>query len=94
MAGIDGIENQIDPGEPVDDVDLFDVDPVAMGYPTIPGSLDETLSALEDDHAFLLKGDVFSSDLIETWVDYKREAEIEAVRIRPHPMEFQLYYDA
>ena len=94
MAGLDGIENQIDPGDPVDNVDLFEIDPTELNYPTIPGSLDETLAALEEDHEFLLKGGVFSEDLVETWISYKRSAEIDAVRIRPHPMEYQLYFDA
>ena len=94
MAGLDGIKNKIDPGDPVDNVDLFEVDPVALGYPTIPGSLEETLAALESDHDFLHHGGVFSESLVETWVNYKMTAEVEAVRIRPHPMEFQLYFDA
>ena len=94
MAGLDGIENQIDPGDPVDNVDLFEIDPHELGYPTIPGSLDETVAALEEDHDFLLKGDVFNEDLIETWIDYKRTEESDQVRIRPHPFEFHLYFDA
>jgi glutamine synthetase len=61
--------------------------------PSMPGSLDEALSALEEDHGFLLKGDVFSEELIETFISYKRRAEAEAVRLRPHPYEFALYYD-
>ena len=94
MAGLDGIENQIDPGDPIDDVDLFDVDPEELGHPTIPGSLEETLQALDDDHDFLLKGDVFSQDLVDTWISYKLENEVAAVRVRPHPHEFHLYFDA
>ncbi len=94
LAGLDGIENKIDPGDPVDNVDLFAIDTAAAGYPEVPSSLEEALQALEDDHDFLLKGGVFDQDLIETWISYKLEAEVEAVRIRPHPMEFQLYFDA
>ena len=59
----------------------------------MPGSLDEALEALEKDHAFLLKGDVFSKELLETWIDYKREKEVDVLRLRPHPKEFELYYD-
>ena len=94
MAGLDGIQNKIDPGDPVDDVDLFDVDPEELGYPTVPGSLEETLQALDDDHDFLLKGGVFSQDLVDTWINYKLENEVAAVHIRPHPHEFHLYFDA
>ena len=94
LAGIDGIRNQIDPGDPLD-VDLYDLSPEeAANVQQVPGSLDESLDALEDDHEFLLAGDVFTSDLIETWLDYKRTSEIDEVRLRPHPYEFFLYYDA
>ena len=65
----------------------------AAGVPTMPGSLDDALVALEEDHDFLLKGDVFTRDAIETWVEYKRENEIDPVRLRPHPHEFELYFD-
>ncbi|HXU06120.1 MAG TPA: type I glutamate--ammonia ligase, partial [Polyangia bacterium] len=61
--------------------------------PKAPGSLDESLKALERDHAFLLKGDVFTSEVIQTWIDYKRENEVDALRLRPHPYEFALYFD-
>ncbi len=61
--------------------------------PKEPGSLDESLRALEKDHAFLLKGDVFTPDVIETWLDYKRKNEVDALRLRPHPHEFALYFD-
>jgi len=61
--------------------------------PSMPGTLDEALSSLEDDHGFLLRGDVFTEELIETYIDYKRKNEAEAVRLRPHPYEFALYYD-
>ena len=94
LAGIDGIRNQIDPGDPLD-VDLYDLSPEeAANVQQVPGSLEESLDALEGDHEFLLTGDVFTSDLIETWLDYKRTNEVDAVRLRPHPYEFFLYYDA
>ena len=94
LAGLDGVENEIDPGEPVADVDLYELDLAKAGYPQVPSSLDESLRALEADHEFLLKGNVFSEDLIRTWVTYKRTAEIDPVRMRPHPHEFNLYFDA
>ncbi len=94
MAGIDGIQNKIDPGSPLDK-DLYDLEPEeAAQIPQTPGSLDEALNALEDDHEFLLKGDVFTEDVIRTWIEYKRENEVDAIRLRPHPFEFALYYDA
>ena len=94
LAGIDGIRNQIDPGDPLD-VDLYDLSPEeAANVQQVPGSLEESLDALEGDHEFLLTGDVFTSDLIETWLDYKRTSEVDEVRLRPHPYEFFLYYDA
>jgi glutamine synthetase len=93
MAGLDGIVNKIDPGEPLDK-DIYDLSPEEMKkVPSMPASLDEALSCLEEDHIFLTKGDVFSEELIETFVSYKRRAEAEAVRLRPHPYEFALYYD-
>jgi len=93
MAGLDGIENKLDPGEPLDK-DIYGLSAEeAAGVPTMPGSLDEALAALEEDRDFLLKGDVFTTDAIETWVDYKRENEIDPVRLRPHPHEFELYFD-
>ena len=93
MAGLDGIQNKIPPGEPLDK-DIYDLGPEELKMvPSMPGSLDEALDALEEDHGFLLKGDVFSEELIETFVSYKRRAEAEAVRLRPHPYEFALYYD-
>jgi glutamine synthetase len=93
MAGIDGIENKIDPGEPLDK-NIYALTPEeAAGVPTMPGSLDEALGALHEDHEFLLKGDVFTRDAIETWIDYKRENEVNPVRVRPHPHEFELYFD-
>ena len=93
MAGMDGILNKIDPGEPMDK-DLYDLDPEEAGnIPQVPGSLEGAIQALEDDHEFLLKGDVYTEDVIETWISYKREVEIDALRLRPHPYEFFLYYD-
>ena len=93
MAGLDGIENKINPGEP-GEKDLYDLEPKeAAKIRTMPGSLDEALTHLEKDHQFLLKGGVFTEDLIETWVNYKRSKEVDALRLRPHPYEFCLYYD-
>jgi glutamine synthetase len=93
MAGLDGIQNRIDPGEPLDK-DIYDLAPEELkNVPSLPGSLDESLAALEADHEFLLKGDVFTPRLIERWVSYKREKEIQPLRMRPHPLEFALYYD-
>src|SRR5262245_1485900 len=93
MAGLDGVLNKINPGEPLDK-DIYDLSPEEMkAVPSMPASLDEALSCLEDDHSFLLKGDVFSAELIETFIDYKRKNESDAVRLRPHPYEFALYYD-
>ncbi|MEZ5402101.1 MAG: type I glutamate--ammonia ligase [Bryobacteraceae bacterium] len=93
MAGLDGILNKIDPGESLDK-DIYDLSPEEMKLvPSMPASLDEALSCLDEDHAFLLKGDVFTEELVETYIGYKRKAEAEAVRLRPHPYEFALYYD-
>ncbi|HVY60553.1 MAG TPA: type I glutamate--ammonia ligase [Planctomycetota bacterium] len=93
MAMIDGIENKIDPGQPLDK-DIYDLPPEELKkVPSAPGSLDEALSELEKDHAFLLKGDVFSEDVLSTWIEYKRKKEIDEVRMRPHPYEFFLYFD-
>jgi len=93
MAGIDGVLNRMDPGEPLDK-DIYDLSPEEMkSVPSMPASLDEALSCLEQDHGFLVKGDVFSEDLIETYIAYKRKSEADAVRLRPHPYEFALYYD-
>ena len=93
MAGLDGIENKINPGEPLDK-DIYDLSPEELReVPSLPGSLDDALRALENDHQFLLKGDVFTEELIQTWVDYKMRNEAQAVRLRPHPYEFALYYD-
>jgi len=93
MAGLDGIQNRIDPGKPLDK-NTYELDPEeAAKIPTVPGSLEEALSALEQDHDFLLKGDVFTKDVIDIWIEYKREREIPAVKLRPHPYEFYLYFD-
>jgi len=93
MAAIDGIENKIDPGEPLDK-DIYGLPPEELAeIPSAPGSLDEALAALDDDKEFLLKGDVFTPDVIEKWVEYKTENEVNAVKLRPHPHEFYLYYD-
>lgn len=93
MAGIDGIENKIDPGKPVDK-DLYDLEPEeAAKIRTMPGSLDQAISNLEADHAFLLKGGVFTPDVLETWINYKKTKEMDPMRLRPHPYEFFLYYD-
>jgi glutamine synthetase len=93
MAGIDGIENRIDPGEALDK-DLYDLPPEELAaVPQMPGSLDAALNNLEADHEFLLKGGVFTEDAIMTWIQYKRDKEVDAMRLRPHPYEFFLYYD-
>lgn len=93
MAGLDGIQNRIDPGEPLDK-DIYDLPPEELAnVPSLPGSLDQALDALEKDHEFLLKGDVFTRSLIERWISYKREKEITPLRLRSHPLEFSMYYD-
>ena len=93
MAGLDGIENRIDPGEPLDK-DIYGLSPEELeNVPSTPSSLEEALNALEEDHEFLMKGDVFTDDAIFTWIDYKRQNEVDPIRLRPHPYEFALYYD-
>jgi glutamine synthetase len=93
MAGLDGIQNRIEPPAPLDR-DLYDLPPEELAkVPQVPGSLPEVLDALEADHEYLLAGGVFTPDVIETWVEYKRENEVDALRLRPHPWEFYLYYD-
>ena len=93
MAGLDGVQNQIDPGEPMDK-DLYDLPPEeAAKIKQVPGSLSAVLAALEQDHEFLLAGDVFTEDLIESYMAYKVSAEVDPIRMRPHPYEFTLYYD-
>jgi glutamine synthetase len=85
--------NRLEPGEPLDK-DIYDLSPEEMkSVPSMPGSLEEALTCLEEDHQFLLKGDVFTEELLETFIEYKRKAEAEAIRLRPHPYEFSLYYD-
>lgn len=94
MAGLDGIENKMDPGEP-SEYDLFELEgEAAREVPTVPGSLEGALNALEADHQFLLRGGVFTQDVIDTWLEYKRSREVDPVRMRPHPFEFHLYFDA
>ncbi len=93
MAGLDGVQNRIDPGAPIDK-NLYDLPPQERAnIPSTPGTLEKALDALEHDHQFLLKGDVFTKDLVETYLDYKRSREIDEMRLRPHPYEFLLYYD-
>ena len=94
MAGLDGIKNQLDPGEPLD-ADIYDLAPEHLaGIGTVPSSLEAALDALESDHAFLVDGDVFTEGLIEAYIRYKRDEEVDAIRMRPHPWEFALYHDA
>ncbi|MGN6600693.1 MAG: type I glutamate--ammonia ligase, partial [Actinomycetes bacterium] len=93
MAGLDGVRNKIEPPEPVDK-DLYELPPEEHAQvQQVPGSLPAVLEALEADNAYLLEGNVFTSDLIETWVDWKRTHEVDPIRLRPHPHEFELYYD-
>lgn len=93
MAGLDGIQNKIHPGNPVDK-DLYDLEPEDMAaIDSTPSSLSEALDALEDDHEYLLKGDVFTQDVIDSWITYKHENEVDAINLRPHPYEFHLYHD-
>ncbi|MGH8532200.1 MAG: type I glutamate--ammonia ligase, partial [Gammaproteobacteria bacterium] len=94
MAGLDGIMNKLNPGDPLDK-NLYDLPPEELAkVPSCPASLEAALDALEKDHEFLFKGDVFTRDVIETWLDYKRTKECDPIRLRPHPYEFALYYDA
>ncbi|BBO70449.1 glutamine synthetase [Desulfosarcina alkanivorans] len=93
MAVLDGIQNKIDPGDPLDK-NIYDLPAEELAeIPSAPGSLDEALAALAEDHDFLLKGDVFTKDAIDMWIDYKTENEVNPVKLRPHPHEFHLYYD-
>jgi len=93
MAALDGIQNKINPGSPLDK-DIYDLPPEeAARVPTTPGSLEDALKALANDYEFLLKGDVFTEDVIQTWLEYKRKKEVDAIRLRPHPYEFALYFD-
>jgi glutamine synthetase len=93
MAGLDGIQNRIDPGDPVDK-NIYDLPPEELAeFPSVPASLEEALDALAADNAFLTQGDVFTQDFVDNYVAYKRESEVDAIRLRPHPYEFVLYYD-
>ncbi len=93
MAGLDGVQNKIDPGDPLDK-DIYDLPAEELAkVPSLPGTLDEALVALENDHEFLLKGGVFTKPMIERWINYKRDNEITPLRLRPHPLEFAMYYD-
>jgi glutamine synthetase len=93
MAGLDGVINRIDPGEPLDK-DIYDMEPEELkNVPSTPGSLEAALKALENDHEYLLKGDVFTEDVIETWIKYKMDKEVKPMALQPHPYEFGLYYD-
>jgi len=93
MAGLDGIQNKINPGEPLDK-DIYALGPEELrNVPSLPGSLEDALDALEKDQDFLLKGDVFTQDAIDMWLEYKRDKEVNQMRLRPHPYEFSLYYD-
>jgi glutamine synthetase len=93
MAGLDGVKNKIEPPEPMDK-DLYDLPPEEKSMVRqVPGSLEEVLDTLESDHQWLLEGGVFTQDVIDTWIEYKREHELDPVRLRPHPYEFYLYYD-
>jgi glutamine synthetase len=93
MAGLDGIRNKVEPATPIDK-DLYELPPdEAKAVPQVPGSLEDVLNNLEADHDYLLEGGVFTPDLIETWLSWKRENEVDAIRLRPHPHEFALYYD-
>ena len=93
MAALDGIQNKIEPGPPLDK-DIYDLDADELDLvPKTPRSLEAALQALREDHEFLLRGDVFTEDVIDTWIWYKTEHEVEALRARPHPFEFAMYYD-
>jgi glutamine synthetase len=94
MAMLDGVRNKVHPGPPLDK-DIYDLPPEELkDVPPPPATLDEALAALEKDHEFLLQGEVFTEDVIETWIGFKRKEEVEAIRLRPHPYEFALYFDA
>jgi glutamine synthetase len=91
MAGLDGIQNRISPGDPFDQ-NTYESDD-AKKLRTIPHTLEASLEALKNDHEYLLVGDVFTKDVIETWINYKKEKEIDTLKLRPHPFEFHLYFD-
>jgi glutamine synthetase len=93
MAGIEGVKNKIDPGDPLDK-NIYSLTPEELAkVPSMPSSLDEALDCLREDHKFLLEGGVFTEDSIDNWIDYKKTAEVDAMRLRPHPHEFELYFD-
>ena len=93
MAGLDGVKNKIEPADPIDK-DLYELPPEeARNVPQVPDSLDKVIDNLEADHDFLTEGGVFTPDLIETYINFKRENEIDPIRVRPHPHEFALYFD-
>ena len=93
MAGLDGIRSKIDPGDPVDK-NIYDLPPEELAeLPKVPGSLPDALAALEADSEFLMEGEVFTQDFIDNFLAYKREKEVDEIRLRPHPYEFVLYYD-
>ena len=94
MAGLDGIQRKLEPPAPIDE-DLYELhDERKESIKTVPGSLAEAVAALEADHDFLLAGDVFTPDVLDTWITMKRTKDIAPVSLRPHPYEFFLYYDA
>ncbi len=94
MAGLDGIQRRLDPGQPLDK-DIYALTPAELAnVPSMPAALEQALENLKQDHEFLLKGDVFTEDLVETWIDYKLSHEVSQTRLRPHPYEFALYFDA
>jgi glutamine synthetase len=94
MAASDGVKKKLDPGKPMD-VDVYELSAKELSKTKqAPGSLEEAMNALEKDHKFLTEGDVFSEDVIETWINWKRENEIDEMSLRPHPYEFFLYYDS
>jgi glutamine synthetase len=93
MAVLDGIENKMDPGEPLDK-DIYALSPEELAdVPSTPGDLGSALKALDEDREFLMKGDVFTQDAIDMWIEYKTDKELNPVRLRPHPYEFALYFD-
>jgi glutamine synthetase len=94
MAALDGIEKKTDPWQPLDR-DIYEMTPDELkGTPKTPGSLEEAVAALEKDHDFLMKGGVFTADLVEAWLSWKKEKELDEMHLRPHPYEFHLYYDS
>ncbi|PPR51926.1 MAG: hypothetical protein CFH14_00560, partial [Alphaproteobacteria bacterium MarineAlpha5_Bin4] len=93
MAGLDGVKKKINPGKPTD-INIYEAPASVLSkIPSTPGSLAESLDALEKDHQYLLEGNVFTQDNIDTYISYKRESEVNVMNLRPHPHEFNLYYD-